>query len=102
MRPCRPETLHRAGSFGKWLPSRGPHSITSSALARREDGIVRPDYRNFDAEGNEIPPSGETPASPVLPRAICLPPQRAHATEVAADAPHPFRGIRIEFKTPKT
>ena len=64
--------------------------------------LARPDYRNFDAEGNEIPPSGGTPASPVLPRAIRLPPQRAHATEVAADAPHLFRGIRFECKTPKT
>jgi hypothetical protein len=30
-----------------------------------------------------------------------LPPQRLHAIEVAADAPHGFRGIRIEFKTPQ-
>ena len=26
--------------------------------------LARPDYRNFDADGNEIPPSGGTPASP--------------------------------------
>ena len=63
--------------------------------------LARPDYRNFDEDGNEIPPSGETPASPVLPRALRLPPQRTHAIEVAADAPYGFRGIRIEFKTPR-
>ena len=64
--------------------------------------LARPDYRNFDAEGNEIPPSGGTPSSPALPRAVRLPPQKMHAIEVAADASHPFRGIRFEFKTPKT
>ena len=37
--------------------------------------LARPDYRNFDAEGHEISPSGGTPSSPVLPRAIRLPPQ---------------------------
>jgi hypothetical protein len=63
--------------------------------------LARPNYRNFDADGNEIPPSGGTPASPALPRALRLPPQRLHAIEVAADAPHGFRGIRIEFKTPE-
>jgi hypothetical protein len=62
--------------------------------------LARPNYRNFDADGNEIPPSGGTPASPELPRALRLPPQPLHAIEVAADAPHRFRGIRIEFKTP--
>jgi len=61
--------------------------------------LTRPDYRNFDADGNEIPPSGGTPASPALPRALRLPPQRLHAIQVSADAPHGFRGIRIEFKT---
>jgi hypothetical protein len=61
--------------------------------------LTRPDYRNFDADGNEIPPSGGTPASPALPRALRLPPQRLHAIQVAADAPHGFRGIRIKFKT---
>jgi hypothetical protein len=35
--------------------------------------LARPDYRNFDADGNEIPASGGTPASPVLPRALRLP-----------------------------
>jgi predicted metal-dependent enzyme (double-stranded beta helix superfamily) len=60
--------------------------------------LARPNYRNFDAAGNEIPPSGGTPANPALPRAIRLPPQKVHAIEVAADAPHPFRGIRIELK----
>ncbi len=35
--------------------------------------LARPNYRNFDADGNEIPPSGGTPASPVLPRALRLP-----------------------------
>ena len=25
--------------------------------------LARPDYRNFDAEGNEIPPSGGTPST---------------------------------------
>jgi hypothetical protein len=63
--------------------------------------LARPDYRNFDADGNVIPPSGGTPASPVLPRALRLPPQRLHAIEVAADAPYGFQGIRIEFKTPE-
>jgi hypothetical protein len=63
--------------------------------------LARPDYRNFDAEGNEISPSGGTLTNPVLLRAIRLPLQRAHAIEVAVDAPYPFRGIRIEFKTPK-
>jgi hypothetical protein len=62
--------------------------------------LARPNYRNLDADGNEIPPSGGTPPSPALPRALRLPPQRLHAIEVAADAPHGFRGIRIEFKTP--
>jgi hypothetical protein len=37
----------------------------------------------------------------VLPRALRLPPQRLHAIEVAADAPHAFRSIRIELKTLK-
>ena len=63
--------------------------------------LARPNYRNFDAGGNEIPPAGGTPASPVLPRALRLPPQRLHAIEVAVDAPHGFQGIRIELKTPK-
>jgi hypothetical protein len=63
--------------------------------------LARPDYPNFDANGNEIPPSGGTPASPVLPRALRLPPQWLHAIAVAADAPHGFRSIRIEVKTPE-
>ncbi len=63
--------------------------------------LARPNYRNFDADGNEIPPSGGTPASPALPRALRLPPQRLHAIEVAPDALHGFRGIRIEFKMPE-
>jgi hypothetical protein len=60
--------------------------------------LARPNYRNFDANGDEIPPSGGTPADPRLPRALRLPPQRPHAIEVAADAEHGFQGIRIEFK----
>ncbi|MBO1908166.1 hypothetical protein KHP60_20020 [Microvirga sp. 3-52] len=60
--------------------------------------LARPNYRNFDADGNAFPPSGGTPTNPSLPRALRLPPQRLHAIEVAADAPHSFRGIRIEFK----
>ena len=32
--------------------------------------LTRPNYRNFDANGYEIPPSGGTPASPALPRAL--------------------------------
>ncbi len=63
--------------------------------------LARPNYRNFDADGNEIPPSGGTPTSPALPRALRLPPQRLHAIEVAADAPYGFRGIRIELKMPQ-
>jgi hypothetical protein len=63
--------------------------------------LARPNYRNFDADGSEMPPSGGTADSPVLPRALRLPPQRLHAIEIAADAPHGFRGIRIEFKTPE-
>lgn len=63
--------------------------------------LARPTYRNFDADGMEIPPSGGTPPSPTLPRALHLPPQPLHSIEVAADAPHAFQGIRIEFKTPK-
>jgi hypothetical protein len=59
--------------------------------------LARPNYRNFDGDGNEIPPSGGT--STELPRALRLPPQKPHFIEVAADAPHGFRGIRIEFKT---
>ena len=62
--------------------------------------LARPNYRNFDADGNEIPPSGGTPPTPELPRALRLPPQQLHAIEVAADAPQGFRGIRIELKTP--
>jgi hypothetical protein len=57
--------------------------------------LARPNYRNFDADGNEIPPSGGTPLTPELPRV------QLHAIEVAADAPHGFRGIRIELKTPE-
>jgi len=34
--------------------------------------LARPNYRNFDADGNEIPPSGGTPTSPALPRALRL------------------------------
>ena len=49
--------------------------------------LARPTYRNFDADGNEIPPSGGAPADPRLPRALHLPPQRPHFIEVAADAP---------------
>ena len=64
--------------------------------------LARPEYRNFDADGNEIPPSGGAPTDPRLPRVVPLPPQRAHAIEVAADAPHGFRGIRVEFKTATT
>ncbi len=64
--------------------------------------LARPTYRNFDANGNEIPPSGGAPADPRLPRALHLPPQRLHFIEVAADAPHGFQGIRIEFKPPQT
>ncbi len=64
--------------------------------------LARPDYRNFDADGNEIPPSGALPTDPWLPRVVPLPAQRAHAIEVVADAPHGFRGIRVEFKTPTT
>ncbi|WP_262269846.1 hypothetical protein [Microvirga yunnanensis] len=63
--------------------------------------LARPNYRNFDADGHEIPASGGTPINPVLPRALRLPPQRLHAIEAAADAPHGVRGIRVEFKTPK-
>jgi hypothetical protein len=63
--------------------------------------LARPNYRNFDADGNEIPPSGGTPTDPRLPRALHLPPQRPHFIEVAADAPHGFHGIRVEFKTPR-
>ena len=37
--------------------------------------LARPNYRNFDADGNEIPRGG-TPASPVLPRALRLPARR--------------------------
>jgi hypothetical protein len=61
--------------------------------------LARPNYRNFDADGNEIPPSGGT--STELPRALRLPPQKPHFTEVAPDAPHGFQGIRIEFKAPE-
>jgi predicted metal-dependent enzyme (double-stranded beta helix superfamily) len=64
--------------------------------------LARPEYRNFDADGHEIPSSGGTPTDPRLPRVVPLQPQRAHAIEVVADAPHGFRGIRVEFKTPKT
>jgi hypothetical protein len=39
--------------------------------------LARPNYRNFNADGNEIPPSGGTPASPELPRALRLPPAAA-------------------------
>ena len=60
--------------------------------------LARPNYRNFDADGNEIPPSGGT--STELPRALRLQPQKSHFTEVAADAPYGFRCIRIEFKHP--
>ena len=41
--------------------------------------LARPNYRNFDADGNEIPPSGGTPVT-ALPRALRLPPQRPHCT----------------------
>lgn len=58
--------------------------------------LARPNYRNFDADGSEIPPSGGMPADPALPRAL-----RLHAIEVAADVSHGFWGIRIEFKTPQ-
>jgi len=61
--------------------------------------LARPNYTNFDAAGNVIPPSGGPPADPRLPRALRLPPQATHAIEVDAGAPHGFQGIRIEFKT---
>jgi predicted metal-dependent enzyme (double-stranded beta helix superfamily) len=64
--------------------------------------LARPDYRNFDADGNEIPPLSGTPTDLRLPRVIPMPPQRAHAIEVAADAPYGFHGIRVEFKTFRT
>jgi hypothetical protein len=60
--------------------------------------LARPNYRNFDADGNEIPLSGG--ASTELPRALRLPLQKPQFIEVAGDAPHGFRGIRIQFKTP--
>ena len=63
--------------------------------------LARPSYRNFDADGNEIPPSGGAPTDPRLPRALHLPPQRPRFIEVSADAPHGFHGIRIEFKPPQ-
>jgi hypothetical protein len=55
-----------------------------------------------DRQGNIIPPSGEPPADPRLPRALRLPPQATHAIEVYAGEPQGFRGIRIKFKTPPT
>lgn len=61
--------------------------------------LARPDYRNIDADGNEIPPSGGTPTDPRLPRVVPMPPQRGHAVEVVANAPRGVRGIRVEFKT---
>ena len=36
--------------------------------------LSRPNYRNFDADGNDIPPSGGMSAE--LPRALRLPPQQ--------------------------
>jgi hypothetical protein len=63
--------------------------------------LARPNYTNFDATGNVIPPSGGPPANPHLPQALHLPPQAAHAIEVDADARHRFHGIRFEFKTPR-
>lgn len=62
--------------------------------------LARPNYTNFDAAGNVIPPSGGPSADP-LPRALRLPPQATHAIEVDFSAPHGFHGIRIEFKTPE-
>ena len=61
--------------------------------------LSRPNYVNRNANGDVIPPAGTTPSSAVLPRALRLPPQPAHAIEVDADAPHRFHGIRIELKT---
>jgi hypothetical protein len=53
--------------------------------------LARPNYRNFDADGNEIPPSGGTPASPALPRALRLP--RSSCTPLRSRLTHrtPFR-----------
>jgi hypothetical protein len=61
--------------------------------------LARPNYRNFDAAGNEIPPSGERRLIRGCLGLCACPPQPMHAIEVAADAPHGFRGIRSEFKT---
>src|SRR5829696_7093517 len=41
--------------------------------------LSRPNYVNRDANGDVIPPAGAMPSSPVLPRALRLPPQSAHA-----------------------
>jgi hypothetical protein len=60
--------------------------------------LARPNYVNRDASGDIIPPAGGMPASPVLPRALRLPPQAPHAIEVDADAPCRFQAIRIELK----
>ena len=63
--------------------------------------LARPNYVNRDADENVIPPAVAMPPDPALPLAARLPPQATHAIEVAADAPHRFHGIRIEFKMPE-
>jgi hypothetical protein len=62
--------------------------------------LSRPEYVNYDANGNEIGPAIALPADPVLPVAARLPPQRPHFVEVPASEQRRLHAIRVEFKKP--
>jgi hypothetical protein len=59
---------------------------------------ARPNYVNYDKDGNEIKPAVPPPATPVYPIVARLPPQAAHKIQVFGGQPQPFHATRIEFK----
>ena len=63
--------------------------------------LSRPNYVNYDADGNEIKPAVTLPANATFPLAVRLPPQRPHYVEVLAGEAQALHAIRVEFKTPE-
>jgi predicted metal-dependent enzyme (double-stranded beta helix superfamily) len=58
----------------------------------------RPNYVNYDKDGNIIRPAIEVSANPEMPIVARLPPQAAHS--VLNTGSTPFHAIRIEYKHP--
>ena len=63
--------------------------------------LARPSFVHLDDKGDVVPSDPNAPENPTLPRVVHLQPQRLHAVEVAADAPHRFHAFRIELKGEK-